>query len=222
MDSRERMHRDEKERKASNTDRAQGLKVGSTQNLKINKGGGGGISPWKWKVFWSTVMVNVLSSSSSMPITAPWANREKERERGGKKRRQSDSRTRHTLLSISILMPSTCSCSPPDSVCICCKMNLRTLLLHLHPLLLYLFLTNAPFSDARTHTHIYTSAAFWNMVERKGGEDKEEEVGFGRGEAGKGGERNRHQGPAASSQLQRNGLLLASQGISSQHHKQGV
>ena len=28
--------------------------------------------PWKWNVFWSTVIVNVLSSSSSIPMTAPW------------------------------------------------------------------------------------------------------------------------------------------------------
>lgn len=61
------------------------------------------ILPWKWKVFWSTVIVNVLSSSSSMPITAPWANREREREWAT---RQWD-RTRHTPVSIWSF-PSSC------------------------------------------------------------------------------------------------------------------
>lgn len=34
-------------------------------------------SPWKWKVFWSTVIVKVLSSSSSIPITAPCETKSK-------------------------------------------------------------------------------------------------------------------------------------------------
>lgn len=53
---------------------------------------GRNVLPWKWKVFWSTVMVNVLSSSSSIPITAPWANSEIGREKGREREREE---TRH-------------------------------------------------------------------------------------------------------------------------------
>lgn len=122
-----------------------------------------------------------------------------QREGGGGESRQSDSGTRHAPLSISILMPSTCSCSP--LLGLFCILPLSTSLSPLWKLLLYhLFLTiTVSFSHTNTHTH--TSAAFWNTGEKKEGEDKEEEVGFGRmkgGERQGGVERNRHRGPAAT------------------------
>ena len=161
-------------------------------------------------------MVNVLSSSSSMPITAPWANRERARERGkereserererererGRERerereraresereretnRQSDSETRHTPLSVSTLMPSTCSSSPDRLAFLNYPWFVSSALQSLPFKSTSCLIISFPLTHTHTHTHTYPGAGFWNMAEKKGGD---EEVGFWR--AKEGGER---------------------------------
>lgn len=167
-------------------------------------------------------MVNVLSSSSSMPITAPWANRKRGGERENGKSRQSDRDTSYSTFHFDL---RALNMSPTGS---------HLLINPSHSQQLTLFSSKAQFpvasssfssktkinhrlslSLSRRHTKM--SAVFWNMVEKKGGE----EVGFGRvkEEKGREGWRERKSTPGSSSQkgkkeLQRNGLL-AGWGISS-------